>query len=105
MVRNQRDEPISAYTQTFTTADRTVPDATAAALTDSSGGVASQTLTAIAGTSAGTAGTTNEPCETATKNAIASLADEINKLIIDVADIRQSVTALIDDLQTRGVVG
>ena len=60
--------------------------ATAAALTDSSGGTASQTLAAITGGGAG--------CENATKNAIASLADEVNKLITDVAALRAAVDEL-----------
>lgn len=61
--------------------------ATAAALTDSSGGSASQTLAAITGGGAG--------CENATKNAIASLADEVNKLITDAADVRTQFNALL----------
>ena len=33
------------------------------------------------------------------------VGDEVNALITDVDDIRQTVSALIDDLQTIGLVG
>ena len=56
----------------------TASAATAAALTDNSGGTASQTIAAIGGTYN----------QAEVRNAVASLADEINKLITDVADIR-----------------
>lgn len=55
--------------------------ATAAALTDSSGGTASQTIAAI--------GATYSQAEV--RNAVASLADEINKLIVDVASLRSAI--------------
>jgi len=95
----------SAYTQTYATANKIHDNPTGAAITDSSGGTASQTIAAIYGGSTGAAATTNEPCETATKNAIASLADEVNKLINDVADVKQLVNSVIDDLQVLGFVG
>lgn len=40
-----------------------------------------------------------------TADAAASLANEVNDLITDDLDNRQSVTALIDDLQSAGIVG
>ncbi len=86
-----------AYTQTYSASDRTHANPTASALTDSSGGTASQTLAAITGGGGS--------CENATKNAVASLADEINKLIADVADVKQALNAVIDDLQTFGFAG
>ena len=92
------DQP-SAYTQTYSTADKTVANATAAALTDNSGGTASQTLADI--TEAQNSGSADR---VPTENAIASLADEVNKLIADVDDIRQTVTAVIDDLQELGLL-
>ena len=67
-------------------------EATAAALTDSSGGSASQTLAAITGGGAG--------CEDATKNAVASLADEVNKLITDVLSIRTFCDSIASRLET-----
>ena len=84
----------TAFTQTYSTATKTHSSPTASALTDSSGGSASQTLAAITGGGAG--------CQNATKNAIASLADEVNKLITDVENVKQVVNQIIDDLQTLG---
>jgi len=57
--------------------------ATAAALTDSSSGTASQTIAAI--------GATYDQDEV--RNAVASLADEINKLIADNAELRRVLNA------------
>ncbi len=65
-------------------------------LTDNSGGEASQTLAAITGGGAG--------CENATKNAIASLADEVNKLITDVTDIRTQFNAVLAEMRTHGLI-
>lgn len=58
-------------------------DATAAALTDNSGGTASATLADI--TEANNAGSADR---VPTEDAIASLAAQVNALIIDVADLR-----------------
>lgn len=85
------------FTQTYSTADKTHAAKTAQALTDNSGGTASQTLAAITG--GGTA------CEDATKNAVASLCDDLNKLRDDHLDVAQLLNALIDELQTRGLIG
>ena len=84
------DQP-SAYTQTYNTGNKTVANPTAATLTDNSGGTASQTIAAIS--------------DSATKNAIASLTDEVNKLVADNLDLRQAITSIIDDLQELGLVG
>ncbi len=56
--------------------------ATGAALTDNSGGTASQTIAAI--------GATYDQAEV--RNAVASLADEINKLVADVAALNARIT-------------
>ena len=85
------------YTQTYSTAASTANALTAATLTDSTTGSASQTLAEITG------GGTD--CEDATKNAIASLADEVNKLIADVLNLKQVQAQLIDDLQENGMAG
>jgi len=87
MVRQQRDQGISAYTQTFTTADRTVANATATTVTidvqeENGGGVWGSD----------------------TEAEFDSLITSNNALIVDVDDLRQTVTALIDDLQEAGVV-
>ena len=55
--------------------------ATAAALTDNSGGTASSTIAAI--------GATYDQAEV--RNAVASLAAEVNKLITDVASLRSAI--------------
>lgn len=55
--------------------------ATAAALTDNSGGTASQTIAAIGASYS----------QTEVRNAVASLADEINKLVTDVASLRSAI--------------
>ena len=63
---------------------------TAEALTDNSGGTASQTIAAI--------GAAYNQAEV--RNAVASLADEINKLIVDVTAIRTKSVASIADLSS-----
>lgn len=57
--------------------------ATAASLTDNSGGTASATIAAIGGTYD----------QDEVRNAVASLASQVNKLITDVASIRSAVNA------------
>lgn len=81
----------AAYTQTYSTADRTHAAPTAAALTVADG-----------------AGTNNNTIDAITDNAstiaaVQELADEINKLVADVADVKQLVNAVIDDLQTLNI--
>ena len=90
----------TAYTQTYATAAKTLPNATAAALTDSSGGTASTTLAAI------TAGASYAQTDmTAVKNAVASLAAQVNAIEVDSTAHKQVTNALIDDLQALGFVG
>jgi hypothetical protein len=67
---------------------------TAAVLTDSSGGVASQTLAAITGSYV----------EATIENTVASLADEINKLVADVTALRTTLLAVVNALQGNGLV-
>lgn len=85
MVRNQRDDGQSEYTQTYSTASRTVPNATTSALGDL---VATQNTGWGASTEAG----------------FDSIATKVDQLITDVDNLRKVVTALIDDLQEAGVV-
>ena len=88
----------AAYTQTYATADRTIASRTAAALTNNTGGTVSTTLAAI------TAGASYTQADmTAVKNALASLADQVNKLRDDGLDTTQGVNSIIDDLQTNGL--
>ena len=82
MVRNQRDEGQKEYTQTFSTADRTVANATAAAVGDLGNGAN------------GASSTGNfDKIEVA-----------IDALIADNLNLRKVLTALIDDLQEAGVI-
>lgn len=83
----------NTYTQTFSTADRTIANATAAALTVSDG----------AGTNDGTIGAIT--ADASVIAAVQELAAQINKLVADNADLRQGLTAVIDDLQAAGIVG
>ena len=82
MVRNQRDDGQKEYTQTFSTADRTVANATAAA------------VGALGNGADGASSTGN----------FDKIGVAIDALIVDVADLRQTVTAIIDDLQEAGVI-
>jgi len=84
-----------AYTQTYSTADRTQAALTSATITDSSGGTPGTTLAAITGG--------GSDCENATKNAIASLAAQVNALRVDLEDVKQITNALIDDEQGYGL--
>jgi|TARA_Y100000034_G_scaffold115229_1_gene152179 hypothetical protein len=92
--------PANTYTQTYSTADRTVANATTAALTLSNmtDGSANNTLENIGSTSGG-------DVSGAIEKNFDKVGDEVNSLITDVDDIRQTVSALIDDLQTIGLVG
>ena len=105
----------SAYTQTFSTANKTHANRTAAALTDNSGGSASPggTIAAIADIAISTSGG-NTYADAATNtavnavvddiaNAVEELADQINKLVVDQADTAQVANSLIDDLQSLGL--
>ena len=82
----------AAYTQTYATATRTHAAPTAATLTDSSGGSADQTVAAVSGT----------PDDATINNNFAEVTDEINKLIADLANIKQVVNSVIDDQQIYG---
>lgn len=82
----------SAYTQTYATANKTHENPTAATLTVTDG-----------------AGTNDNTIDAITDNAstiaaVQELADEINKLVADVADVKQIVNSVIDDLQALGLV-
>lgn len=81
------------YTQTYATADRTHAAPTAAVLTVADG----------AGTNDNTIGAIT--ADASVIAAVQELADEINKLVADVADAKQMINALVDDLQALGIVG
>lgn len=86
------DLATTTYTQTYSTANRTVAAPTAAALTLADG----------VGTNDGTIGAIT--ADASVKAAIQELAAAINALIADDLDNRQTLTALIDDLQALGLV-
>ncbi len=85
--------PTNTYTQTFITADRTIANATATALTVTDG----------TGTNNGTIDAITDNASTIA--AVQELAAAILKLIADDADMRQAITAIIDDLQLVKIVG
>jgi hypothetical protein len=81
----------SAYTQTYSTADKTHSAPTAATLTVADG----------AGTNDNTIGAIT--ADASVIAAVQELADEINKLVADMADVKQLVNSVIDDLQAYGL--
>ena len=83
----------SAYTQTYATADKTHAAPTAATLTVADG----------AGTNDNTIGAIT--ADASVIAAVQEIADEINKLVADVADVKQFVNSVVDDLQALGLVG
>lgn len=86
----------SAYTQTYATADKTHAAPTATTLTH----------TAVGGTADGTlVDCTSSYSEAAVEENFKELATTINLLIADVADVKQLVNSVIDDLQNLGLVG
>jgi hypothetical protein len=87
-----RSTEASAYTQTYATADKTHAAPTAATLTVSDG----------AGTNDNTIGAIT--ADASVIAAVQELADEINKLVADVADVKQFANSIVDDLQAQGIV-
>ena len=87
----------AAYTQTYSTADRTHGTPTAGTLTDNSGGTANTTLEAL------TSGTVYATDVGAIRNNFADLAAMCNKLTADHLDLAQLVNSLIDDHQALGL--
>lgn len=82
----------NTYTQTYSTADRTHAAPTAATLMVADG----------AGTNDNTIGAIT--ADASVIAAVQELADEINKLVADVADTKQIANAVIDDLQAVGLI-
>ncbi len=86
----------SAYTQTYSTAHKTVADATVAAVAG----------TVVAGgTGSADGGWDTAAHRDTTITTIGEMKTSINALIADVLQIKKNVTALIDDLQLAGIVG
>ena len=83
----------SAYTQTFSTADKTHAARTSTAITDNGGGGAADgTIAAITG-------------DQTVKDALTELATAINAVRADLADTAALVNSIVDDLQALGLVG
>lgn len=81
------------YTQTYATANRTHDNPTAATLSAADGpGTNDNTIGAIT-------------ADASVIAAVNEIVDEINKLVADMADIKQLVNSLIDDLQAGNLVG
>ena len=85
MVRSQRDDVQSEYTQTYSTANRTVENATALAPGD-------------------LGATQNTGWGASTEANFDKIGTALDALVADLDDLRQTVTALIDDLQEAGVL-
>lgn len=84
----------SAYTQTYSTAAKTNPNATAATLTDNTGGTADTTLAAVGATYS----------QTVVANNFADLAAMVNKLTADHLATKKLLNSIIDDLQALGLL-
>lgn len=82
----------TAFTQTHATADKTHAAPTAATLTVTDG----------AGTNDNTIGAIT--ADGSVIAAVQEIADEINKLVADVADVKALVNSVIDDLQLLGLL-
>ena len=85
-----------AYTQTYSTADKTHATPTAATLTDNSAGTPTTTLEAL------TSGTVYATDVAAIRNNFADLAAMVNKNTADHLDLAQLVNSIIDDFQAYG---
>lgn len=100
----------TAYTQTYLTATRTHSNLTASTLTDSSGGTANTTIQAL-----------TDPADlplTADalrddlvanlipelRNNYADLAAQVNALIVDLANAKQVLNQVVDDMQSNGLL-
>lgn len=97
-----------AYTQTYSTADRTHAAPTAVALTDNTGATPDTTIENVPAATDGGGGladlTSVNTALTAIENNISDLTAQINKLVDDLADTKQLLNSVIDSLQTAGIV-
>lgn len=85
----------SAYTQTYSSADKTHGNFFSADITDQTAGTASTTIPV----------TSSSYSQTHYKNALASLINQHNNCRADIDDLKRLVNAIIDDLQALGLVG
>lgn len=87
----------AGYTQTYSTATRTVSNLTSATLTDNTTGTANTTLEAL------TSGSVYATDVGAIRNNFADLAAQCNALRVDLENVKQVQSSLIDDLQAYGL--
>lgn len=87
-----KNVPINTYTQTYATADRTHANATTAALTHAVG-TADNTVDDVGGAFN----------QTTLNNNFKELTTQIAALVADLADTKQLLNAVIDDLQALGL--
>lgn len=84
----------AAYTQTYSTATRTHSALTSAALTDSTTGTADATVVDVGGAFS----------QATLNNNFADLVAQVNALRVDLANTRQVLNQVLDDLQTLGLL-
>jgi hypothetical protein len=83
----------AAYTQTYSTADKTHANPTAAALTHA------------VGTADGTVDDVGAAfSQTTLNNNFRELSTQVNNLVTDVADVKQLANSILDDLQALGLL-
>ncbi len=91
----------TAYTQTFATADDTHAARTALTMTDSTGSTPDNTVVALSVVGGSGASTAQEG---EINDNFSDVTDEINKLIVDLADTAELLNSVIDDLQANGIL-
>lgn len=91
----------SAFTQTYSTADRTVANITSTAHTYPGSGNMFDAAAADLLINIRTDSTANAVADTVVN--IKSLADNLNQCIADVTDAKQAINSIIDDLQALGL--
>jgi hypothetical protein len=94
--------PGTAYTQTYSTATKTHSNPTATAHTYPGSGNLFDATPADLLINVRTDSTANAVADMVIN--VKSLADNLNQTIVDVANVKQVVNSLIDDLQARGYV-
>ena len=92
----------SAYTQTFSTADKTHSNATATAHTYPGSGNMFDATPADLLINVRTDSVANAVADVVINEK--SLADNLNQTIVDVADVKALVNSVIDDLQAYGIL-
>lgn len=100
----------TTYTQTYSTADKTHANLTAADLTDNTGQTPDSTLEnvpdAVAAAVDGTAAqlTSVNTSFAAIERNISDLGKIADALLVDLTDLKQLVNSVIDDLQALGIL-